>query len=187
MPAAPCGPAQHGVAATDHPSSLRSGGGSPLNTSIVGQTGKVAVEEESGSDRGMRLRSVDCSDDRLLRSPGRRSMRGQRMAARVYWPSYLPAGRGRFRSVQAFRLGGSGSGRRCAMVLRDLGDLRACHAVLSSPEVAVRCQSLPNKPLHAGERGRRSLERPPMPRRRGLRPHLLAPVVPSRRPFGVRR
>jgi hypothetical protein len=45
----------------------------------------------------------------------------------------------------------------------------------------------PNKPLQTDERLRRPLGRTLMPRRRGLRRHLLAAVLRSRRSFGVRR
>jgi hypothetical protein len=45
----------------------------------------------------------------------------------------------------------------------------------------------PNKPLQSDERLRGSLDGDLIPRRRGLRPHLLAAMLRSMRPFGVRR
>ena len=48
-------------------------------------------------------------------------------------------------------------------------------------------RGLPNQPLQSDERLRRSVEGWLVPRRRGLRRHLLAAVLRSGRPFGVRR
>jgi hypothetical protein len=48
-------------------------------------------------------------------------------------------------------------------------------------------EALSNTPLQSDERQRRPLDRELMPRRRGLRPRLLAAVLRSRPPFGLRR